>query len=130
MTTNKREDLKQRMAVVLKDLKENGRSDPEALALVGSLAAELTNKTRTQTWASLKQKMTQGLYEEMMRDFQANGNELFKAGRKRHAFAIQVLGISLAASTQRIDAEMRQGELLLDAMIDNCLKAYKIASKP
>lgn len=130
MALSKREELKQRLAAVLADLKRDGPKDPEALWLIGSLAHELASKTKAKSWVAFKEKMTQEMYEKLVRDFQAQGNALFQADKKRHAYAIQALAISIVASTQRVDPQMAQGEALLDTIIDRAMQAFLTTGRP
>lgn len=122
---SKREDLKLRLAVVLKDLRDNDKSDPEAIWQIGSLAAALMDKTGMSSWADFKSSLKQEIYEGLIQDFQTQGNALYQAGERRKAYAIQAIGISVVAMTQRADPQLRDGEILLDALIEGAVKIYR-----
>jgi hypothetical protein len=124
----KEEEFKQRFAAVLLDLTENGQKDPEALWLIGSLACELTERTGHAKWAVFKREMTRQTYDQLLDDFQREGNRQHQEGDPKKAFAIQVLGLSLVARTQT-DPEMRQGDALLDQMIETTMTVFR-ANRP
>jgi hypothetical protein len=127
---SKRDELKQRLVAVLADLKDEAPKDPEAIWLIGSLASELAIKAKAPTWKAFKQKMTTDMYRGLVQDFQEQGNRLFQQNKRRHAYAIQALAISIVSSTQRIDPQMREGEALLDGFIERALTAYRTTQKP
>lgn len=120
----KEEDFKQRFVAVLKDLQANGRKDTEAMWLLGSLAAQLIEKAGEPSWAALKSKLTRAAYDGLLRDFQTQGNALHQQGKGKHAYAIQILGISLVARTQS-DDEVQAGTALLDEIIDYTVLIYR-----
>jgi hypothetical protein len=122
---SKRDELKQRLAALLVDLKNDAPSDPEAIWLIGSLASQLSLKAKTPNWRAFKRKMTSDMYRTLVRDFQEQGNKLYQQNKRRHAYAIQALAISIVASTQRIDPQMREGEDLLDGFIERALTVYR-----
>jgi hypothetical protein len=121
----KEQDLKQRLATVLADLKQNGRDDPESIWLIGSLATTLIDKGKAASWPELKDSLTAEAYDKLLDDFQTQGNALYLAGETKRAYAIQALGISLVCRTQRSDHLMRDGEKLLDSMITGAVAIYR-----
>ncbi len=130
----KEEDFKQRFVAVLKDMRTNGPEDQEAMFLIGSLAARLVDGAGQKSWADYKLKMTPAVYDKLLRDFERQGNAFHQEGKKKHAYAVQLLGISLIARTQK-DPEVRAGDGLLDEMIGFLIAAYheallKEAAKP
>jgi len=127
MTTepSKEAQFKQRFISVLADLKQNGVSDPEAMELVGSLAAELSDALKQKSWVAVKQSMTPAIYDELLASFQKRGTEYHKDGRTKHAYAIQLLSVSLVAFTQRNDADIAAGEKLVDQLIDRAATHYR-----
>lgn len=128
--TSKREQLKQHLLAVLTDLKEEAHKDPEAVWLIGSLASELTMKVKSPNWKGFKQKMTQDMYSTLVRDFQEEGQKLYRQDKRRHAYAIQAVALSIVASTQRVDPVISQGEALLDNYIERALAAYRTTQGP
>lgn len=123
--TSKQEELKQRLTAVLRDLDAEGRADPEAIWLIGSLAATLIDKTEAASWTALKADMTQDTYKQLVQDFQEQGNALWQAGKPKHTYAIQALAVSIVASTQRSDPQLRDGEALLDDLIENAVRIFR-----
>jgi hypothetical protein len=126
----KEQDLKQRLAAVLADIRENGKDDPEAIWTIGSLAATLIDKAKAKSWPELKDALSAAAYDKLLGDFQTQGNALHQAGERKKAYAIQALGISLVCRTQRADPQMRQGEQLLDAMITGAVDLFRKTQKP
>ena len=98
----KEEDFKDRFVAVLQDLRGNGGKDPEAMFLIGSLAARLIDRASQPNWAAYKANMTPPAYAKLLSDFQQQGNDFHKEGKAKHAYAIQVLAISLIARTRTI----------------------------
>jgi hypothetical protein len=120
----KEEDFKERFVAVLQDLRSNGGKDPEAMFLIGSLAARLLDRAKQPNWAAYKSSMTPPVYAKLLSDFEKQGNGFHKEGKAKHAYAIQVLAISLIARTQN-DAEIRAGDSLLDEMLGFLVAAYR-----
>jgi hypothetical protein len=123
----KEEEFKQRFVAVLKDLQTNGKNDVEAMWLLGSLAAVLVDKAGQPSWPALKASLTREAYDGLLRDFQAQGNALHQQGKGKHAYAIQILGISLVAKTQ-LDEQLQAGAALLDEIIDYAVVIYRKTS--
>lgn len=124
----KEDDFKQRFVAVLQDLRANGNQDPEALFLIGSLAARLLDEARQPDWGAYKARMAQPAYAKLLADLQRQGNEFHQQGKPKHAYAIQVLAISLIARTQS-DKDVRAGDSLLDGMLDFLIAAYRKAQQ-
>ncbi len=119
------EELKQRLAIVLQDLRDGAVRDPEAMALVGSLASDLADKLDQQSWTGSKRVMTAAAYDALLESFQKRGNDYYKSGRTKHAYAIQVLGLSLVSASQRQDGDIAAGEKLIDEVIDRATALYR-----
>lgn len=125
----KEEEFKQRFAAVLLDLQENGKNDPEAMWLIGSLACEIVEKSGKKGWGEFKRSMSQDTYSQLLTDFQKEGNRQHREGDPKKAFAIQVLGMSLVAYTQD-DPQMRAGDPLLDKLIEMTIHVYRQNREP
>lgn len=123
---SKEEDFKERFVAVLQDLRGNGGKDPEAMFLIGSLAARLVDRAGQPSWAAYKASMSRELYDKLLGDFQKQGNDFHKQGKAKHAYAVQVLAISLIARTQA-DPEVRAGDGLLDEMLGFLIATYRKA---
>jgi hypothetical protein len=118
-------EFKQRFAAVLDDIRTSGAEDGEALALIGNLAADLAATLKQQNWVTAKANMTTQVYNDMLKVFEQRGNEYHKAGKTKHAYAIQALAMSLVAATLRSDPQMAEGEKMLDAIIDRSVAIYQ-----
>ena len=118
------EEFKQRLAAVLANLDANGKHDIEAMWLLGSLAATLTDTLEAKNWTALKRDITRENYDKLLGDFQAEGNRQHAAGNAKKAYAIQALAISLIARTQP-DSEVAAGARLLDELIDYATFVYR-----
>ena len=123
---SKEEDFKDRFVAVLQDLRSNGGKDPEIMFLIGSLAARLVDRAKQPSWAAYKANLTPPVYAKLLSDFQKQGNDFHKDGKAKHAYAIQVLAISLIARTQS-DPDVRSGDGLLDDMLGFLIAAYRKA---
>lgn len=121
----KEQEFKSRFASVLQDLQQTGSKDAETMFLLGNLASNLSGNLRAQNWSSAKTVMTSKDYQALLRLFEQQGNEHHAAGRDKHAFAIQVLAVSLIAHTQRADPQMQAGEELIDQVIDRTVAAKR-----
>lgn len=122
----KEEDFKERFVALLQDLRSNGGKDPEAMFLIGSLAARLVDTAKQPSWAALKGTMTPQAYAKLLSDFEAQGNAFHQQGKPKQAYATQVLAISMIARTQN-DADVRAGEGLLDEILGFLIAAYRKA---
>ena len=125
----KHEELKQRLAAVLEDLKAGSAGDPETMWLIGSLTSEIIGKVQARSWGEFKETMSAATYDKLLRDFQDVGNRLFQDGVLKRAYAMQALGLSLVCSTQRTDTTIAEGEKLLDAVIEGAVKLYRKVEK-
>lgn len=121
----KEQELKNRLGAVLRDLKDNGGKEPEAIWRIGSLAVSLTDKAKKPSWPELKNSLTAEAYTKLLADFETQGNLLVQRGEPHKAYAIQALGISLVLRTHRGDFQLREGEALLDALIEGAVKLYR-----
>jgi hypothetical protein len=117
--------FKQRFISVLADAQTDGVKDPEAMALVGSLAAALADRLQQNSWTAAKQALSAAHYDELLTTFQARGNTFHQEGKAKHAYAIQLLIVSLIAMAQRNDPDLAAGEKLMDQLIDRAVALYR-----
>ena len=122
--TTKEQDFKQRFATLLRDLQTDGTKDSEIMWVLGTLAAELARDLQSTTWSGAKNKMNAAIYNQLLKKFEERGNEHYRAGRHNEAYAIQVLSYSLIARTQAADPQMKEGEALIDEVIDRAAILY------
>lgn len=125
----KEHELIQRIALVLKDLQTAGLRDYEAVTYIGRLGARLTKQKKLQTWAGVKASLSKANVDSLLEDFRTEGNKLIQQGEQKAAYAVQIYALSLAART--VDGEtLKQGEELLDQIIDRTLAFYRENAKP
>lgn len=125
----KEEEFKQRFVALMQDLRKDGTQDAEAVWTLGSLAAALIDKAGAKSWPGLKQQLTAADYDGLLRDLQTSGNAFHQEGRRRQAYAAQVLGMSLIARTQQ-DADVQAGDKLLDEIIERSVAVYRRSRRP
>lgn len=125
----KEQDFKIRFATVLQDFQQNGMKDPEIMWLTGSLASDLADDLKSVSWSAAKSVMNKVTYDNLLKAFEKRGTEYHRDGREKHAYAIQLLAISLISGTQRRDPEMVAGEQLLDHVIDSAVGVHRQAKQ-
>lgn len=125
--STKEQDFKDRLVAVMRDVKDNIRDDAEAMWLIGSLAAGLVDLYKVRSWGQFKGKLTREAYDQLLKDFEQQGNGYHQEGKAKAAYAIQLLAISTVARTQT-DPEVKQGEQLLDGIINGMITNYRKAS--
>jgi hypothetical protein len=122
----KEEDFKERFVAVMRDLKEHGAKDPEAMWVLGSFATRLTNLSKRRTWTEFKAALTAPAYDQLLNEFQTQGNAYYRQRNAHAAYAIELLALSVVARTQR-DPQVREGEKLLDQAISAAVAFYRKA---
>lgn len=120
----KEEEFRQRLAAVLKDLGEDGVKDGEAMFMLGNLAAKMADQGSVKSWSALKAGLSAEAYTSLLGTMQTRGNDLMRDGNQKAAYALQALAVSLVARTQD-DSTTRQGEKLLDQLIDSAVVQYR-----
>lgn len=118
------DQFRQHLAQVLSDLRNKVEEDGEIVALIGSLASELSAKLSKARWSDAKDAMSTANYDELLQSFQTRGNALHQSGEHKKAYAIQALSTSLVATTMRSDQAIAEGEGLLDALIDRAIVLF------
>ncbi|UYO00826.1 MAG: hypothetical protein KIT02_06360 [Devosia sp.] len=120
-----RSDFSQILASTLQDLRTNGIADGEAMTLIGSLAADIADRLKVSSWSAAKARIDRQLHDQLLKSFQDQGNALHKAGNRKQAYAVQALAVSLVARTQTETPGVREGEHLLDALLDRAVEVYR-----
>jgi hypothetical protein len=120
----KDDDFKERFIAVMKNLHSDGQKDAEAMWLTGSLAARLVDKARQGSWTQFKATRTKRGYDQLLADFSAEGNGYHSQGKAKHAYAVQLLAMSMVARYQK-DEDIQFGLRLLDELIDRSIVTYK-----
>lgn len=121
---SKEDDFKLRFIEMMRNLREIGMQDLEAVWLIGNLAAKFIDRARSENWTQFRKTRTQRAYASMLKDFEAQGNSFHAQGRNKNAYAIQVLAISMVAGTQK-DADVVNGLVVLDDMIQYAVEYYR-----
>ncbi len=122
----KEQDFKERLVAIMRDVKDNLTDDTEAIWTIGSLAARLVDLYKVRTWTQFKAKLSAEAYDRLLKDFEEQGNAFHRDGKDKAAYAVQLLAVSVIARTQ-IDPEVRQGEELLDGIINGVVATYRKA---
>lgn len=129
MTTNQA-DFKHRLANVLIDLNKDGVDDGEAMFILGGTATRLCDLGEKTSWSELKPLLSKADYNRLFAMIDKEGKQLLADGKAKAAYALQALAMSLAASTQQDDATIREGEKLLDAIIDKTVTNFRKHAQP
>ncbi|MGN6486253.1 MAG: hypothetical protein ACTHLT_00345 [Devosia sp.] len=124
--SSKEQDFKERFVAMMRDLQESGSKDPEAVWLIGSLAARLIDLYKLKTWREFKVQLSREAYDRLLADFREQGNSYHQEGKPKAAYAIQLLAMSTIAPKQT-DPQVLQGDRLLDDMINRMVAAYRQA---
>lgn len=119
------EIFSKRFREVITELGSTTRRDPAGLRLIGSLASDLMKQAKVRKWEDLKAGLSAETYDILLNSFQKQGNEQAKKGNTKAAFAIEVLALSVVASTVRDDEHIISGEVLLDKMIEDMVELYR-----
>lgn len=124
----KEEDFKERFVAVMKDLREAGENDQEAMFLIGSLASRLMTRTNAPSWPAFKSGLKSVDYALLLSDFEKQGNQFHRDGKRKHAYAVQLLAMSVIAPSQR-DTDIAVGNSLLDQYIGRLVAAFRKAEQ-
>lgn len=120
----KEEEFKYRFIDLVADLHANGRNDAQAMALVGSLAANVLDQANADNWVDFKRSLAPQSYDQLLDTLQTEGNAVAAQGREKAVYALQVLSVSLIAGTQETP-EVKSGEHLLDDLIDAAVTNFR-----
>lgn len=124
----KEDDFRERFVAVMKDLRDNGETDQEAMFLIGSLASTLMKKSNAPSWPAFKSNLKAAEHSMLLWDFEKQGNKFHKDGKRKHAFAVQVLAMSVIAPTQT-HRDVVEGNKLLDQYIARLVRAFRKAEE-
>ena len=124
MTPEAETILLTKIATVLDDLRREGAENGEAMFLLGTAAANLVDMGKAGNWAQLKQKLSSAEIVGLLRQIDAEGNRMLDEDKVNFAYALQIIGMSLAASGGE-NPQLRQGASLLDDIIETTLVNYR-----
>lgn len=116
--------MRHKLIVVLDDLAKAGGKDPDAMWFTGKFADAIAAQFGAGSWAETRRPITRQDYEQVLRACDTAIAEHARAGRERHAYAIQMVATAWAARSHD-DAEIASGALLLDEVIDKAITFYR-----
>ena len=122
-------DLRQRLGAILADLNAAGLEDGEAMYVLGGATTGLIDRGGAKDWTSFKQGLPAADFARLLKQVETEGNQLVADGKHKAAYALQALAVSLVASRQN-DTVLRDGEQLLDAVIDTTVANFRKHAKP
>ncbi len=117
-------NFKAQLASVLRNLKDAGIKDKQAMLLIGSLAGNLINKAKVDNWTDLKASLSKKAFLGLIDEMQQQGLELQEKGNVKAAYAIQAIGVSLIANTMQ-DPDTKKGKEFLDTLINHAYLSTK-----
>ena len=124
MTPEAETILLTKIAALLDDLRREGTENGEAMFLLGTAAANLVDMGKAGNWAQLKQKLSSAEIVGLLRQIDAEGNRMLDEDKVNFAYALQIIGMSLAASGGE-NPQLRRGASLLDDIIETTLVNYR-----
>jgi hypothetical protein len=116
--------LLNKITALLDDLRREGFENGEAMFLLGSAAANLVDMGKTDTWAQLKSKLTAQDVISLLQQIDTEGNRMLDEDKVNFAYALQIVGMSLAASSGT-EPNLLQGASLLDEIIETTLTNFR-----
>jgi hypothetical protein len=125
MTEKPAQPLRIRLAAQLNDLRDGGDKDLEVGRLVGGLAAAIADARKRTNWKAAKKSLSTAERFVLLADIDRNILLRLKAREGKHVYAMQLIGISVAAAGE---PELHQGEMLLDQYITAAEKVYRGAT--
>ena len=129
MTPEAETILLNKITQVMRDLHEQGTQDGEAMFLLGAGADYICKTGKAATWSTLKSKLSATETIGLLTQIDAEGQAAVAKGQVKHAYALQILGLSVAAIGAQ-SQEIRTATRLMDDLIATALGNYrKHASK-
>ena len=124
MTPETQTILLSKITAVLDDLRREGMENGEAMFVLGSAAARLVDMGKRQTWRDLKAVLTPTDVLQLLQEIDTEGNRMLDEDKVNFAYALQIVGMSLAASGGD-DPQLLQGASLLDDLIETTHTNYR-----
>ena len=129
MTPEAEAILLNKLTQVMRDLHDQGAEDGEAMFYVGAGADYVCKTGRAPAWPALKSKLGTAETVGLLAQIDAEGQAAVAKGQLKQGYALQVLGLSIAATGAR-DPQIHAATSLLDDLIVTALANYrKHASK-
>lgn len=124
MTTDAKTALLGKITNLLHDLRSGGADNGEAMFLLGSAAAELTKPGQHGTWRQFKAALSPAEIVDYLQQIDREGNRLLDEDKVTLAYALQIVGMSLAV-TRDDSPELQEGVSFLDDIIEQTLVNYQ-----
>lgn len=131
MTPEAQNALRAQIATMLQDLRAETGADGETMFLLGAGADSLAQMAKAKTWLEFKAAITPADIIQLLQQIDMEGTKLLDDNKLKYAYALQALGMSLAAAGGN-EPSLLQGAALLDDVIEETLANYRAyaASKP
>ena len=124
MTSDPKDILLSKITALLSDLHSAGTDNGEAMLLLGSAAAELSDSGEKTNWREFKASLTTADVVQLLRQIDTEGNHLLDEDKVIFAYALQIIGMSLAV-TSADSPQLQHGVWLLDDIIETALTNYR-----
>lgn len=124
LPTDNPEVFKPAFADVVRQITRHGHEDPEAMMLIGSLAATLIDESGKKHWSAFKQTLDDDQRDTLRRSLKKQALNMAEAGHSKPTYAARILGVSLVAENLRSDQEVSSGIDLLDGVIDTTVRDF------
>ena len=124
MTSDPKDILLAKITALLQDLHAEGGDNGEAMFLLGSAASSLIASQDNTTWRAFKSGLTPATVIDYLGQIDEQGNRLLDEGKVTFAYAIQIIGMSLAATAYH-DPKLLDGVGLLDDVIETTLVNFR-----
>lgn len=116
--------LLNKITQVLRDLHEQGANDGEAMFMLGAGAVYVCQTGQSTTWPALKARLGTSETVGLLAQIDAEGQAAVAKDQIKQAYALQILGLSVAASGARGE-QITAATELLDGIIVSALDNYR-----
>ena len=124
MTPEAETILLNKITQVLRDLQQQGASDGEAMFMLGAAADYVCTTGKAATWPALKTKLGAVETLGLLAQIDAEGQAAVEKGQVKQGYALQILGLSVAAIGAQ-DPQIGTAIPLLDDLISKALENYR-----
>jgi len=124
MTPEAEAILLNKITQVMRDLHEQGANDGEAMFMLGAAADYVCKTGQAATWPALKARLSPTETIGLLAQIDAEGQAAVAKEQIKHAYAIQILGLSIAAIGAQ-SPQIRTATGLMDGLIATALGNYR-----
>ena len=124
MTPEAETTLLNKLNQVMRDLHEHGASDGEAMFYLGAGADYVCTTGQTPTWPALKSGLSAAETVGLLAQIDTEGQATAARGQIKQGYALQILGLSIAAIGAS-DPRILTAAGLLDDLIVQALANYR-----